>query len=166
MSEIRLILSFSVSGRGRLMMVLGIYIRAIKRSSINCRAQNVLLTCTFPARKRCKNTFRSVMCAVGDGWVGGCRSAPGWHHLTGQSPGPWVGYTGDAATHDFLSKLGGLHRRVGHGAGSPAPAGPCGAADPGTGRPALGSPPCTPRQPQGATGAGSCARSVLKLIEH
>lgn len=71
MSEIRLILSFSVSGRDRLMMVLCIYIRAIKRSSINCRAQNVLLTCTFPARKRCKTTFRSVTCAVGDGWVQG-----------------------------------------------------------------------------------------------
>lgn len=71
MSEIRLILSFSVSGRDQLMMVLCIYIRAIKRSSINCRAQNVLLTCTFPARKRCKTTFRSVTCAVGDGWVQG-----------------------------------------------------------------------------------------------
>lgn len=31
MSEIRLILSFSVSGRDRLMMVLLIYIRAIKK---------------------------------------------------------------------------------------------------------------------------------------
>lgn len=68
MSEIRLILSFSVSGRDWLMMVLCIYVRAIKRSSINCHAQNVLLTCTFPARKRCKNTFRLVACAVGDGW--------------------------------------------------------------------------------------------------
>lgn len=58
MSEIRLILSFSVSGRDRLMMVLCIYICAIKKkSSINCHAQNVLLTCTFPARKCCKNTF-------------------------------------------------------------------------------------------------------------
>lgn len=68
MSEIRLILSFSVSGRDRLMMVLCIYICAIKRSSINCQAQNVLLTCTFPARKRCRNTFRSAACAGGDGW--------------------------------------------------------------------------------------------------
>lgn len=156
MSEIRLILSFSVSGRGRLMMVLGIYIRAIKRSSINCRAQNVLLTCTFPARKRCKNTFRSVTCAVGDGWSWGGGTSP-----TGQSPSPWVGCAGDTR---LSVQTWGTAPAPRPRSRFPGTDGAMGGCDPGAGCPARGCPPCAPRQPQGTLGAGSCAWRVL--IEH
>lgn len=176
MSEIRLILSFTVSGRDWLMMVLCIYTRAIKRSSINCRAQNVLLTCTFPARKRCKNTFRSVTCMVGDGWVRGGRSAPGQPLQVGPSPTRTEPRSLGGLRWERPGTRGGLglcpnypgrHWSIAHGAGSQAPAGPCGAADPGTGHPlpaacAGGAHPA----PLGRVCRWVCKARVLKLIKY
>lgn len=181
MSEIRLILSFSVSGRDRLMMVLCIYIRAIKRSSINCRAQNVLLTCTFPARKRCKNTFRSVTCVGGDGWARGGSPGAGAasrggtisRQVTALGFG-WPSLVMPQHTRGFglCPNFPRIHWSFGREAGSRVPVGPWGAADPGTGhpQPAPGVPTLCPSAGTGCCGRWRpclvCKACVLKLIKY